>query len=145
MKERSRLVLFVILFLCLMFTGMFDQESNAAWAGDWRQMGLSQFPARLNAITFPSGHRLDLNNSLKWGAWDVSFGGKNPIALGNNYQNSLGSIEIHLACMNAIVGTRTCKMILWSPYIRVNTPCFIDVDGTETRILIDCPSDLKIE
>ncbi|MBI5605518.1 MAG: hypothetical protein HY879_19480, partial [Deltaproteobacteria bacterium] len=127
MKERSRFVLLGILFLCLMFIGMFDRESNAAWAGDWRQMGLSQFPARLNAITFPSGHRLDSNNSFKWGAWDVSFGGKNPIATGNNYQNTLGSINIDLTCANAIIGTRTCKMLLWLPKMRTNTPCFIDV------------------
>ena len=115
------------------------------WAGDWQQMQLSDFPARVHTITFPSGHILDSNRTLTWGAWGVGFGGSVPTAIGNNYQNKLGSIEIqNLTCTNAIAGSRTCKMILWPPYMRVNTPCFIDVDGTNTRIEINCPSDLNI-
>lgn len=118
---------------------------SITWAGDWKQMSLSNFPSRVRAITFPSGHILDSSQTLSWGAWGVSFGGGAPTAVGNSFQMSLGSISIeNLTCTNSIVGAKTCKMLLWLPHMQTNTPCFIDVDGTNTRIEINCPSDLNI-
>jgi hypothetical protein len=80
-------------------------ELGAAEAS-WKDLGASDLPARVEAIIFADGKRLDVNSSLRWGRWTVKYGAK-PInaVLSECNDRPCRAITIQdLVCGNAVDG-----------------------------------------
>ncbi len=122
-------------------------SASSAGAADWQNMTPAQFPAQVRSVSFATGHVIDRDRWVSWGAWTVRFGDRAPVAQGTRMSKdgSLGFIAIEgLKCMNRVVGESECVMRLWPLRHRANIPCSIEGDKMPT-IGIECPAGVELE
>lgn len=132
-----------------------------AFGGDWITMFQDRalWPARLRALTFPSGHVLDAHRSLQYGSWSVAFGASPPVVerASSVPDDGTGGLWIRgLKCTNPVAGEQQCGFDLMTRgtlrNIR-NAGCFLvpwkknpgDPPSRVPSLKIGCPSDLQIE
>jgi len=98
---------FITVMACT--TGTSTGESMPDWT---RYLNQSNFPARVEAVIFPSGNAIDQTHSVSWGKTTVGLGSDLPIA---EYSSPgvFSVIDIrNLSCRNDVYGTIKCDMQL---------------------------------
>ncbi len=105
----------------------------------WASLGPADFPARVNAIVFPGGNRIDSSSGVCWGQWCVNFRSERPKASFTNII-IVGNFE----CENSVVGVKACYMLLSVTALACNL--IIGNEGEPPKnINISCPNDLRLE
>jgi len=84
---------------------VFVNSTIPADANDWRNT--SNYPARVNSISWRDGTAIDQSHSISSGSWTVRFGSVLPVAKEGNV-----GPEVHgLVCTNSLAGTTSCFLV----------------------------------
>lgn len=142
-RNRTRAVNCQNLILSAVVSGVIVVSYGSAWAQmDWRKWAPANFPARVKAIVgLPPA--MDAHNCVRYGQWDVCFGGQPPIATFKPI-GLVSAVHIEpLRCKNPVSGERECKMRLIAGWSADNPEqCYVDIDWA---VKIRCPSGLVLE
>jgi hypothetical protein len=122
----------------------------------WRDR--SNYPSRVRLIQYT--HPIDAINCARWGAWNVCFGKKPPVATYNGRTGGGGgmcdNIKIDgLLCHNSVIGQKTCSIQSAAGCDAedeeqrkigrlVYSRCYLYPDGSDP-FLITCPENLVFE
>lgn len=124
--------------------------SCAGSGGAWMRLQPADFPARVSAILFPGGQRLDAKNDFLIGAWRVQA--KGPLSATGYFGHYGGVSRIDvsgLTCLNKVVGQVPCRLHLQQrPATLIGQyegpPCFLSL-GHRPPLAVECPADLVLE
>ncbi|MEE9597712.1 MAG: hypothetical protein V3V96_13130 [Acidiferrobacterales bacterium] len=106
----------------------------------WTSLGSADFPARVNAIVFPSGNRIDSSSGVCWGKWCANFGPERPEAHLTNIINVWP-----LECENPVVGLKECYITLVMEEPRTCNLHILKEEELLKLISISCPQELRLE
>jgi len=115
--------------------------TGTASSQDWKQLGASEFPARVEAIGFGAGSIITDSKRVSWGRWSVSLNERS-IARYGHIPGQYTRIWIDpMTCFNEISGERECFMTFILDSGRWH--CAFAGNGVP-QIDIVCPTELKL-
>ena len=130
---------FVVLAMALL--------SAQSWAATDLTQGLREtnFPVRVEAITFSSGNTIGGGRAVCWGQWCAHFESETAVATWRQNAGSAQAVDIeNLACKNDVLGTRPCTIIL---FVKSGRPfaCIVSFPNSDelTSFDIQCPVSLR--
>jgi len=115
----------------------------------WQRLQPQALPARVSAILFPGGKRLDRSTSAVYGAWRIELSGA-PTARGYYGMGGLRRVDVTgLTCKNKVVGSVGCMLSMENRPPTVlfryeGSPCMLHL-GHHPPLAIDCPVDLVLD
>jgi hypothetical protein len=132
----------------LLFT-IFPSGVGAEQVNNWTEA--SNYPAKITAIPV-GGNKLTPKNSVRIGAWTVSFTGQ-PVIAQHSVQNGCAAISTYngqadmgLVCSNAVVGSVRCAFVAWLNACGGDGPkCFFfPYADSAPKLNFACPSGLSL-
>jgi hypothetical protein len=127
--------------------------SLPAWADDWPGMSPSNFPAKVQSVTFSNGDVIDSGHTECWGKWCVTLDGGNKTVA--QYANNNGLVLISLSplsCHNDVAGDiagsaagNECRMDLLNGRNGPTCGLAIFKNNQSYSFNIQCPADLKLK
>jgi len=112
----------------------------------WVTWSAQDLPARVDAVVFADGTRIDRVGRMTLGSWSAGFGSQAPIAewQPNAAGNRIIKVQ-ELRCHNAIVGEVRCDLLLNQP--RSGAPgCGFDIYAPQALYaVVTCPTTLELQ
>jgi hypothetical protein len=123
-----------------------------ARAEDWRALNQVHLPSRVRVIQFTNP--IDATNCALWGAWNVCFGAKPPVAtyVQNPVDCPILNIKIEgLRCSNKVSGQKDCTLNMFRVPSSCGSPndverCSIFSQGSgAVSFDVGCPAAIHLQ
>jgi hypothetical protein len=143
---RSLTTIGAITTLCAACASSNDSSSETPWT----HLKRADFPASIEAIVFPNSLALSASESMRWGAWSVSFGDRPTAEIGQDDEKFRMIVVRHLKCSNAVEGEVNCSMLLTRDERGREPSCSLSLEYGKDHspqadfLGIKCPSVLRL-